>query len=65
MALESELLDASTGSNIDDATAKDWTEKSQTGENHEVAGLLWGSVVLCCALSCSGVDLQRTSRERG
>jgi hypothetical protein len=30
----------------------------------EDAGVLWESVLLCCALSCSGVDLQRTSRER-
>ncbi len=33
--------------------------------NHEVTGVLRDSVVLCCASSCSGVNLQRTSRERG
>jgi hypothetical protein len=31
----------------------------------EVAGLLRESVVPCCALSCSEVNLQRTSRELG
>ena len=32
--------------------------------HHEIAGVLWKSVLLCCAFLCSGVDLQRTSRER-
>jgi hypothetical protein len=34
-------------------------------KDHELAGLLRESVVLRCAQLCSGVDLQRTSRERG
>jgi hypothetical protein len=29
--------------------------------HHEIAGVLWESVLLCCAFLCSGVDLQRTS----
>jgi hypothetical protein len=33
--------------------------------HHEIAGVLWKSVLLCCAFPCSGVDLQRTSRELG
>src|SRR5258708_32986517 len=33
--------------------------------HQQIAGVLWKSVVLCCAFPCSRVDLQRTSREQG
>ncbi len=36
-----------------------------TSEDQEVAGISRESVLLRCAQLCSGVDLQRTSRERG
>jgi hypothetical protein len=38
-----------------------FSEPSSVEKGHqEIAGVLWGSVLLCCASSCSGVDLQRT-----
>jgi hypothetical protein len=51
-----------------DIKDSDWLVKGKRASehtNHVVAGVLRDSVVLCCASPCSGVDLQRTSRERG
>src|SRR6266850_7032128 len=41
------------------------TQAFSEGRRQMLAGLLRESVVLCCAQSCSAVDKQRTSRERG